>query len=429
MKRLPGFCALVLTLTGIATAQPPATVPDKEQLELSTAVNDAGPSSIDFIRALERHLEKYPQSPQRTAIEKAIVKAAVESNDKPRIILYGEKILNADPKNDDLPLIDRVVRTLLDSDDVEPAKRALPLAKRYEAEVEAMSTRAAEGHMTEGQWAEEVAKGRSRAQVLEARATGNIGNLEEAVKIAQKAWAASPNSEAARETARWLAKAGRDAEAIEAYANAFTLDDGRSTESDRARDRVHLHELFLKMKGSEAGLGEAVMQAYDRMATLKKDRLAKLKAKDPNVGATEPGEFTIPNIDGSGNLSIASLKGKAVVMDFWATWCGPCRAQHPMIEDVKKRFTDADNVVFLSIDADDDHSPVPAFVEEMKWNHKVYYDGGMGSALKITSIPTILILDPAGKVSSRMTGFVPERCEDLLAQRIQEARAAGAKKN
>jgi len=139
------------------------------------------------------------------------------------------------------------------------------------------------------------------------------------------------------------------------------------------------------------------------------------------MGATELGEFTIPNVDGTGSLSLASLKGKAVVMDFWATWCGPCRVQHPMIENVKKRFEKAGNVVFLSVDSDEDHAAVAPFLKEMKWEHPVYFDAGLGSLLKITAIPTIVILDSEGKLSSRMAGFLPERFEDMLAQRIEEA--------
>ena len=88
-------------------------------------------------------------------------------------------------------------------------------------------------------------------------------------------------------------------------------------------------------------------------------------------------------------------------------------------------FAKDNNVIFLSVDTDDDHSVVPKFVAEMKWDHKVYYDAGLMSALKISSIPTIMILDTNGRISSRMMGFIPERFEDMLAERIQGARQTG----
>ena len=288
--------------------------------------------------------------------------------------------------------------------------------------MEARGAHAPEGHLSAGQWAEEVSKGRARALVLEARATGNAGNPEEAAKIAQRAWEAQANLESAREVARWAARLNRTAVAIEFYANAFTIEEGRGAESDRAKDRARLGDLYVKAHGSEKGLGDLILQSYDRMAAMRAEHLAKIRLMDPNIGLTELADFRIPEVDGTGTLSLASLKGKAVVMDFWATWCGPCRVQHPMIENVKKRFGKSDDVVFLSVDADDDHGVVGQFVKEMKWDHKVYYDAGLGVMLKIGSIPTIVVLDKAGRISSRMTGFIPDRFEDMLAQRIEDAR-------
>jgi len=414
---------LPLLVSAVWAQEPPAA--DTEQQELSRAVAESGTTGIDFIKALERHLRKYPESPQKAVIEKALAKSAMEMNDHARILLYGESVLKAEPKSDDLALLDRVTRTLLDTDDSETARKALVYARRYEAAVESMRSRASEGHMTPGQWAEEVDKGKSRALVLEARATGNAGNPEDAMRAAKLAWDAFPGSEPAREMARWAEKLGRETEALEYYANAFTIEDGRAGEADRGRDRVHLGELFVKLHGSERGLGDTILVAYDRMAALKKDRTARLRKQDPNALATELLDFVVPNVNGTESVALASLKGKAVVMDFWATWCGPCRVQHPMIENVKKRF-EKEGVVFLSIDSDDDHSVVSPFVKEMKWAHPVYYDAGLGAMLKISSIPTIIVLDTAGKISSRMSGFIPERFEDMLAERIMEARSAGA---
>jgi thiol-disulfide isomerase/thioredoxin len=392
---------------------------EQEQRELSNAIGEAGASPIDFIRALERHLGKYPQSRQRAAIDKALARSAVEANDRARIVLYGEKVLAAEPKSDDLSLIDRVARALLDTEDATNAAKALAYAKRYEAAVDGMRDRAADGHMSPGAWADEVDKGKARALVLEARATGNLGKPEDALKMAQKAWDTYPGAEAAREAANWSAKLGRDAEAVEFCANAFAIEDARTTEADRAQIRARMGELYRRLHGSEKGLGDTMLQAYDRTAALRRDRAASLKAKDPNAGAADIMDFTLPRQEGS-PLPLASLKGKTVVMVFWATWCAPCRAQHPMIENVKKHFEAAKNVVFLSVASDDDHSLVAPFVKEMHWSDPIYFDGGLGRLLNISSIPTIIVLNAAGKVSSRMTGFIPERFEDMLTQRIEE---------
>ncbi|HVW83761.1 MAG TPA: thioredoxin-like domain-containing protein [Bryobacteraceae bacterium] len=414
MKLLAALLAL-----GLLQAQ---TSPEQEQQELSNAIAEAGTSSIDFTHALEHHLEKYPDSKRRAEIEKALAKSAVESNDHARIILYGEKVLQAEPKSDDLQLIDRVTRALLNTEDPARAKEALEYAKRYEGMVEAMRSRAAEGHLSPGQWSEQIDKAKARVLVLEARATGNIGKPEDAVKLAKSSWDTHPTAESAREIARWLVKLDRGAEAVEYYADAFAMEDPRTTENDRARDRMRLGELYAKLNGSEKGMGDVILQAYDRTVALQHQRLAAMKMKDPNTGATDLLDYTLPGLDGDGKLALASLKGKTVVMDFWATWCGPCRVQHPMIENVKKKYEKSGNVVFLSIDSDDDHSLVPGFVKEMHWTHPVYFDAGLGHLLNISSIPTVIVLDKSGKIASRMTGFIPERFEDMLTQRIEETR-------
>ena len=411
--------ALILAVVAVS-AQTPA---ETEQAELNRAVNENAGSQIDFIRALERHLTKHPESKQRLPIEKAIAKAATELNDNPRTVLYGEKVLTAEPSNADLALIDRVIRLLLDSDKPEPAEKALAWTKRYQRQVEALRGKAGQGHMSEGQWAEEINKAMARTLVLEARATGNLGKPEEATTLALRAWETFPGSEAARERARWLRRQGKDGEALLCFADAFTIEDVRTTHAERIADRTHMGELQMKLNKSETGLGDFVLAAFDRNLALKASRAAALRQKDPNSVATELTDFVLPRTEGTETLQIASLKGKTVVMDFWATWCAPCRIQHPLIENVKKTFEKDPSVVFLSVDSDEDRTLVPGFLKEMKWEGPSYFEAGLGRLLNIASIPTILILGPGGNVSSRMTGFIPERFEDMLTERIRDASA------
>ncbi len=413
---------LPMLFAALLPAQQPESdaAAQKEQTELSAAIAEAGQSSIDFVHALERHLEKYPQTKQRAAIEKALAKSAMDSNDHARIILYGERVLKAEPNSDDLALMDRVIRALLDTDDIEAAKKAFDYTGRYRAGVEKMRSRAAEGHMSEGQWAAEIDKAVARVLLLQARATGNIGDKEAALKLAQQAWNTSPTAEGAREMARWLVKLDRGAQALDYYADAFAMEDPRTTEADRARDRARLGELYVKLNGSEKGLGELTLAAYDRTTALNKTRVAALKAKDPNAGAAELTDYTLLSAAAGAPLPIASLKGKTVVMDFWATWCGPCKVQHPMIEKIRSRYKDSGNVVFLSVDSDEDHSLVPQFLKEMKWPGPIYYDSGLTHLLTVSAIPTVIVLDKTGKISSRMAGFIPERFEEMLIQRIEE---------
>ncbi|MGI8989957.1 MAG: thioredoxin-like domain-containing protein [Bryobacteraceae bacterium] len=414
--RLLAIAACVFLFGGYSRAQQPE--PDSvEQQQLSSALAEAGASPIDFMRALENHLAKYPKSPHKAEIERAIVKSAIEAKDDRRIVLYGERVLEMD--SNDLQILDRVARALLAGDDKPNAEKALAYAKRYEKLVNDMRKQPVPGRYGEGQWQTELDQGSARALILEARATGNLGKLDEAAALASRACGAYPSADAAREISRWLAKEGKNMEAVEHLADAFTIEDPHSTEVDRGRDRMRMGELYQKANGSEKGLGDLILKAYDRTSALASERSARLKAKDPNAQATKILDFTLPAVTGN-PLPLDSLLGKTIVFDFWATWCGPCRAQHPLYEKVKERFRGNPNVVFLSIDTDEDRALVAPFLKAANWNQQVYFEAGMSRTLQISSIPTTIIVDRSGRISSRMNGYLPDRFVDLLSERIEQ---------
>jgi thiol-disulfide isomerase/thioredoxin len=399
----------------VPTATPAA--PSDEERELSQAVGEAGNSPVDFTRALEKHLAKYPNSPRRNEIERALVKAAIESKDEKRIVEYGERVLSREPN--DIQILDRVIRALLVTGGADTSEKALKYAKRYE-ELLHETRKTLPGHMSEAQWHEEVDKGLGHALACEARAAGNLGKIDEAIALARRGYETYPSAEAAREIGRWLVRAGKPQEAVGPYADAFAIPDARNTDTDRAKDRADLGDIYRKIYGSEKGMGDIILEAYDRTTGLLTARSLRLRQSDPNAQVSNVMDFTISGVDGA-KLPIASLKGKAVVFDFWATWCGPCRAQHPLYEEVKQRFHDSADVVFLSIDTDEDRDLVAPFLKENHWNQQVYFEDGLARVLTITSMPTTIVLDRHGEVISRMNGFVPSRFVDMLTDRIRDA--------
>ena len=226
-----------------------------EQQQLSNALAEAGSSPVDFMRALEAHLAKYPNSKHKAEIERALIKAAIEAKDEKRIVLYGERVLATDAN--DLQILDRVTRALLATDDKANAEKALGYARRYEKAVAEMGKKPAPGRYGEAQWQNEIDQATGRALVLEARAIGNLGKIGEASELAKRAYGVYPTSEAAREIGRWLAKEGRNLEAVEHIADAFTIEDPHNTEIDRGHDRMRMGELYQKATGSETGLGRS----------------------------------------------------------------------------------------------------------------------------------------------------------------------------
>src|SRR6202008_998277 len=106
---------LLLLLAGAPlpakSASPPLSRQEEQRL-LQEDVSQAGNSPVDFIRAAERHLKRFPHSLIRDDLDRAILRAAIHVSDFRRTILYGEKVL---AKDDDLMLLDRVARAFLAS--------------------------------------------------------------------------------------------------------------------------------------------------------------------------------------------------------------------------------------------------------------------------------------------------------------------------
>ncbi|HLY16488.1 MAG TPA: TlpA disulfide reductase family protein [Bryobacteraceae bacterium] len=399
-----------------APATPPS--PADEEKELSQAISEAGTSPVDFIRALEKHLAKYPNTSRRNEIERALVKGAIDAKDDQRIAEYGERVLAREPN--DIQILDKVVRALLVTGSADTSERALKYARHYEELLHEARIKAAPGHVSEAQWHEEVDKGLGRTLACQARATGNLGKYDEAVALARRGYEIYPSAESAREIGRWLVRSGKPQDAIVPYADAFTIPDSRNADADRAKDRADLGDIYRKLHGSEKGLGDIILEAYDRTTGQLAARSLRLRQSDPNAQASNLMEFTISSVDGT-KLPIASLKGKAVVFDFWATWCGPCRAQHPLYEEVKQRFHDAPDVVFLSIATDEERDLVAPFLKQSHWAQQVYFEDGLSRVLMINSIPTTIVLGRHGEVVSRMNGFLPDRFVDMLSDRIRDA--------
>ena len=410
------FCILASAQT---TITPPGEMSQAERDSLSQALGEAGNSPVDFERALEKHIAKYPNSPKRSELERALVKSAMDLKDNGRIIRWGERVLDREP--DDLQILERVATALLQTGGVQNEELALKHAEHFEQVVKKSEENERSSSPRErARHADEHDRAEARAYLLEARAHGLLGHTDQAIALAEKSYQRFSSVEGAREAARWLAEGGKTEQAIQYLANAFTINGLQSANLDAEHDREQMGELYRKLNGSEKGLGDMILKSYDRTFSELAARREKARQMEPNAQLKDPMEFTITDVSG-GKLQLATLRGKVIVMDFWATWCGPCRAQHPLYEEAKKRFKDRNDVVFLSIDADEDHSRVKPFLEQNNWTQKVYFEDGLAQLLQASSIPLTVIFDKRGEVFSRMNGFIPERFVDMLSERIEDA--------
>lgn len=412
---------LLICLFAVSALVSAQTLSQEEQLTLQKAVSEAGNSPREFVLALENHLKQYPNSPRRAALESAIVKTAIELNDDARLIEFGEKVLSREPDN--LQVLEHVTTALLHQGDKPNAQRALDHARHLGDLIQATYQNdkfEPGGGPEEVKRKEDFDRGRARALLLQARANGLLGHNSDAIQLAQSSYIIFPSVEAAREAARWLTAAKKDQQALEYLADAFTIGGLHSADADGASERARMGELYRKLHGTDTGLGDLILKAYDTTSSQLAARRAELREFDPNSELKDPIRFTLTGLEGD-KLPLTSLLGKVVVMDFWATWCAPCRQQHPLYEEVKAKFKESGDVVFLAVDADEDRSLVKPFLTQIKWSQKVYFEDGLQALLQVSSIPTTIIIGKNGEIFTRMVGFLPDRFVDMLTERVNDA--------
>ena len=139
-------------------------------------------------------------------------------------------------------------------------------------------------------------------------------------------------------------------------------------------------------------------------------------------GAEKPADLTLKDAAGQ-KQRLRDLRGKIVVLNFWATWCGPCNAEMPILVEAAKRYAER-GVVFIgaSLDEAKTRDKIPAFLSQYQVTFPVWY-GATGEdmdALKMgEAAPATAFLDAEGRIVARIQGQmteeeIPERLDWLL---------------
>ncbi len=128
--------------------------------------------------------------------------------------------------------------------------------------------------------------------------------------------------------------------------------------------------------------------------------------------AEEPAALSFPDFEfagaDGGSVRLSQLKGNVVLLNVWATWCGPCRLELPVVQKMYDHYSDR-NFVVLAINIDADRRRIEPFLKRYNLSLPIYYAAPEeAGAMTATGIPSTFILGPDRTVIDRAVGYSPD---------------------
>lgn len=148
---------------------------------------------------------------------------------------------------------------------------------------------------------------------------------------------------------------------------------------------------------------------FNFMMRQKPKPLLRLDTPQANPSPADEGlDFSAPGLDGN-KINLSHYRGHPVIVDFWATWCGPCRMQIPELVALYEKYNKSRGLVIIGVSCDliqgDGLSAVAPFVEKFRMNYPIALaDERLVDNMGVEALPTTLFVGPDGKMVSRIVG-------------------------
>ena len=404
-------------------SKPTSTETDSEEV-LRAMIKDSGGSEEMIIRSLEGYLAKYPRSGRRQEIEEQIYQLAVKVGDRDRLISYGDKLVidpAAEPNRIDL--LTTLVSSLRARRGSGDLTRALGYADQLVTDFEKLIAGSRKpGRLSRLQWQEQKDQGLASVYLVRGRVLAELDQPDRAVTDLRRSYELYPLAGSALTLSEVYEKQQRQDESLRYAVLAFVLGHSGDEQLDLRSIRRRMGALYTARNKSEKGLGDLFLESWDKFIRDRDERQTVLDPSPINAGVTDPLLFKLTRTDGS-TLAMSTLRGKVVVLNFWATWCGPCRTELPLFRKTIEKYQKDSGVAFLAVTTDQDRDLVKPYLANAGYTLPVVFAENIDEHFKVSSIPTTIILDSKGQVAFRMRGFNPN--DDFVArlsEKIEMAR-------
>ncbi len=165
---------------------------------------------------------------------------------------------------------------------------------------------------------------------------------------------------------------------------------------------------YTKKTGNKKAAEKIIIEAKKKAGTFRKEEIENMFMKNAKYAP----EFSLKNLQGK-EISLTSLKGKIVIVDFWATWCGPCKASFPLLQKFWEQHKNDPDVMVIAINTQEQYKGkkrvdvLKKYMTDGKYNFPVLIDENnkVVKSFEVTGLPTKYFIGPDGKIYFKEVGF------------------------
>ena len=198
-------------------------------------------------------------------------------------------------------------------------------------------------------------------------------------------------------------------------------DDRETIEADGGNTIVIDAANILAPGEEEVVVGEGDEQKFEVRA-LRDDGTEDIDQIGVEVGDLAP-NFSASNFGGE-RFQLSDFRGKVVFLNFWASWCGPCRAEMPAMQDLLAQY--GDDLVIVAANNQEAYRPAKGFIDDLGVNYTEFAldpSGEIIDAYKVFTMPTSYFIDPEGRISAVHLGQITY---EEMVERFEEAQSGSA---